>query len=107
MAIEDFTCTIKVKPITKWVEEQDEKSCHPCLIKPLAGYYMGTLQENKSDPKAGEMAKKLEKAWESSDVLTIAQALDSIKTEVGDDLHKELMSLDCFAQTYQVEEEVQ
>ena len=98
--IEGFECAIKVKLIVDWVQEEDEKVCRPCLIKPLANYYLGTLQES-TEPKAGELAKNLEKAWESADLLTIAQELDKIKSEVGDDLRKELVALDCFTQSYE------
>ena len=103
--IEGFDCAIKVKPIVEWVQDEDEKVCHPCLIKPLATYYLGALQDNKTDPKAGELVRGLEKAWESADLLTIAKELDKIKKEVGDNLRKDLLTLDCFTQSY--EEEVE
>lgn len=99
--IEGFECQRKVKPVTNWVEEEDGKVCHPCLISPLADYYLGTLRKNTADPKAEQMIKNLEKAWESKNILTIAQELDKIKNEVGDDLRKELVTLDCFAQSYE------
>ncbi len=94
--IEDFTCEIKVRPVEEWVQEQEEGNCHPCLIKPLAEYYMGALSEAKAD----EQVKKLESAWDSKDVLTIAKTLDQIKGEVGEDLKKELVTLDCLTESY-------
>jgi len=97
--IEGFECAIKVKPIADWVEEQDEEVCHPCLIKPLVSYYLGTIKES-DDPKAKEAADSIKKAWDSADILTIAKELDKIKKEVGDNLRKELMTLDCFTQSY-------
>lgn len=99
--IDGFKCTREVKPISEWVEEQDGKICHPCLVKPLVSYYLGALQDNKADPRAKEMAASLEKAWGSGDVLTITKELDRIKKEVGDNLRKELVTLDCFAQSYE------
>lgn len=99
--IDGFKCTRQVKPVSEWVDEQDGKSCHPCLVKPLVDYYLGTLHGNKADPKAGEMARNLEKAWESGDVLTITKELDNIKKVVGDTLREELVTLDCFAQSYE------
>ena len=99
--IEGFECAIKVKPVLDWVQEEDERVCHPCLIKPLAEYYLGTLKEDKADPKAEEAITSLEKAWESADVLTIARELDKIKSEVGNNLRKELVALDCFTQSYE------
>ena len=105
MSIEGFSCTIKVKPMVDWIQEEDERVCHPCLLKPLAAYYLGTLRENKADLKAPDMAKSLEGAWESADALTIAKELDKIKSEVGDDLRKDLTTLDCFTQSYEGEVE--
>jgi len=99
MSIEGFECAIKVKPIVDWVQEEDEKVCHSCLIKPLVSYYLGTLQESV-DPKAKEMEESIKKAWESADLLTIAKELDKIKKEVGDNLRRELVALDCFTQSY-------
>jgi len=98
--IEGFTCQLKVKPITDWVEEENGKSCHPCLIKPLVSYYLGTI-EKSNDPKAKEATANVKKAWESSDILTIAKELDKVKKEVGDNLRKELITLDCFTQSYE------
>ena len=100
--IEGFNCAIKVKPIVDWVQEEDEKVCHPCLIRPLANYYLGVLQESE---EAGEQVKNLEKAWESADLLTIAKELDKIKGEVGDQLKKDLIELDCFAQSSALEDQ--
>jgi hypothetical protein len=79
----------------------DPKICPPCVMAPLASYYLATLK------KAGEIeqAKILERAWEKTDILTIAQAMDKIKKEVGDDLKKELESFDCFAQSFKQEVE--
>lgn len=99
MPIEGFECAIKVKPIVDWVQEEDEEVCHPCLIKPLINYYLGTIQES-TDSKAKEMAENIKKAWESADLLTIAKELDKVKKEVGDNLRRELITLDCFTQSY-------
>lgn len=96
MTIEGFTCKKTPEPVAKWIQEKDEKVCHPCLLKPLASYYLGELEKAGAKPQI----VKLEKAWDTADVLTIAQAMDSIKTEVGDDLKNALVALDCFTQSY-------
>lgn len=101
--IEGFTCTRKIELLETWVDREDPDSCHPCLIPPLASYYLGVLQE------AGAMAqsKELEQVYSldsANKVLTIAKTLDKIKSEVGDDLKKKLMTLDCFAQSYKDKE---
>ncbi len=97
--IDGFTCEIKTKPLEKWVQETDDKSCHPCLISPLTSYYLGVLK----DAGATAQADFLEQAWneDSPDKpLTIAKAMDKIKQEVGNDLKKKLIVLDCFTQSY-------
>jgi hypothetical protein len=100
-SLEGFSCTKKVKPMKEWVQEEDPdpEICHPCLIPPAAASYMGTLEEAGAAPQI----KKLEEAWNSGDSLTVAETLDTIKEEVGEDLKKELMALDCFTQSFKPE----
>jgi hypothetical protein len=98
--IEGFTCGLKeIKPIEKWVQEEEVDNCHPCLIAPLASHYAGVLEEAKATPQM----EALQKAWDSEDVLTIAKALDTIKAEVGEDLKNELLTLDCFTESFKPE----
>ncbi len=98
---EDFQCNITVKPVAKWVDDKtaNEKGCPPCLIAPLSSYYLAALED------AGEtkLATELKGLFEKGEVLTIAEKLDSIKTDVGDALSKQLRNLDCFAQTFKQE----
>ncbi|KKM20469.1 hypothetical protein LCGC14_1645210 [marine sediment metagenome] len=96
--MDDFECKIKVKPIFEWVngEPVDEKDCPPCLIAPLSSYYLATLEDAGEAKLAGE----LKVLFEKGEVLTIAEKLDSIKTDVGDALSKQLRNLDCFAQSF-------
>ena len=85
-----------LKPIADWIQEPtDEKTgkCNSCLIRPLAEMYLGELEE-----KSPDKAKLLTDAWDSSDVLTIAQALDKIKLEVGEPLKQVLEGYDCEAE---------
>jgi len=96
--MDDFVCNIKVRPVADWVNDKptSEKDCPPCLIAPLSGYYLGALE------KAGEteLAAELKKTFAEGDTLTISKKLDSIKTNVGEALKKQLRNLDCFAQTF-------
>jgi len=96
--MEEFKCNIKVKPVAEWVdgEPSDETDCPPCLIAPLSSYYLAALED------AGEtkLATELKELFEKGEVLTIAEKLDSIKTDVGDALSKQLRNLDCFAQSF-------
>ena len=98
--IEDFVCELsKIEPLSTWVDREDPHSCHPCLISPLASYYLGVLEE-ASDHKHANLLKSAYEANSESKILTIAQTMDKIKLEVGDDLKKKLVALDCFAQSY-------
>jgi tRNA G26 N,N-dimethylase Trm1 len=105
VAIEGFTCKIKPVSLEKWVQdylkngEHPDKNCAPCTIKPLAGFYLGTLEE----AKASQQITELKKAWETGDLLTIARALDTIKKEVGDNLKPGLIELDCYAQSGEIQ----
>ena len=95
--MEGFTCKLKTKTVTDWIREnKDDPSCPPCLIPPLASYYLGALE------KAGEkeLAAQLKKVFEDGSLLTTCQELDRIKSEGGEALGKELIDLDCFAQSY-------
>ena len=94
--MDDFECKIKVRPVADWVEDKNSEVCPPCLIAPLSSYYLGKLEE------AGEteLATELKQLFEAGDVLTISQKLDTIKTNVGEALRKQLRNLDCFAQTF-------
>ena len=99
MAIENFKCPLnneQILPITKFIEKDDDESCGPCTIAPLSSYYMGALEEAGE----GKLAQELKKAYDTGDILTIAEKLDSIKSEVGEALKEELKELDCFAQVF-------
>ena len=94
----DSECKIELKPISEWIKSKE--GCPPCLVAPLASYYLGALNE------AGEtkLAEELVKTYESGDVLTITSKLDSIKSNVGEALQKQLRNLDCYAQTFKPED---
>lgn len=98
MSEEDFVCTIVPKPIGEWVSEEkkDEADCPPCLMAPLSSYYLGALEAGGESRLAGE----LKSLFDEGNVLTIAQKLDTIKSDVGEALRKQLINLDCFAQTF-------
>ena len=96
--MEQFKCKIKVAPVAKWLDDKvaNEEGCTPCLIAPLSSYYLAALEDAGETKLAGE----LKDLFEKGEVLTIAEKLDSIKTDVGDALSKQLRNLDCFAQTF-------
>ncbi len=95
--MDDFECKIAIKPISEWVNEKE--GCPPCLLSPLASYYLGVLNE------AGEtnLVEELRKTFEDGNVLTISKKLDSIKSDVGEAVRKQLRNLDCFAQTFKTD----
>jgi len=96
--VEEFQCKIKVEPVAKWVDSEvaNKEGCPPCLIAPLSSYYLAALEDAGETKLAGE----LKELFAKGEVLTIAEKLDSIKTDVGDALSKQLRNLDCFAQTF-------
>ncbi len=91
-----------LKPMEEWLGEEDVEGeqCHECILRPIAEYYLGALQEENAEVQA----KKLEEAWEGADLLTIGAAMDKIKGEVGESLKKRLLNYDCYAQTYKKSE---
>lgn len=98
--MEGFRCELnEVKPILTWMQEykEGEEPCRPCMIAPLASFYVGVLDQ------AGEKEKsdKLKAVFEEGDGLTICRELDKIKSEVGEAVREELVELDCFTQTYE------
>jgi hypothetical protein len=97
MVLEGFKCEKNVKSVTDWVQDKEARQCPVCVLRPTAEYYIGILQTHGLD----EPIKKLEAAWETQNVLTIAETMDKIKSEVGDNLKKDLVIVDCFAQSYE------
>ena len=95
--IEGFTCAIRVQPMEKWVQKTDGRQCPVCLLKPLVQLYINGLYEAKAEKQLTD----LERVWSEAEVLTIAKTMDKIKSEVGDTLKKELVTYDCFAQSYE------
>lgn len=96
----DFVCSIKVRPVLEWLEDENSPGCPPCLIAPLSSYYLGALEQNGETKLAGE----LKSLFEEGDALTICKKLDTIKSDVGDSLKQQLRNLDCFAQTFKPED---
>jgi len=96
--IRDFKCPLsEVKSIEEWMKNgKTKEDCPPCLIAPLSSYYLGTLKEAGED----KLAEELQAVFEQGDILTIAKKLDTIKGVVGEALSKQLIDLDCFAQSY-------
>ena len=96
----EFVCKLKnVRPVAEWVDDKEAKGCNPCLIAPLAGFYLGVLQQNGEE----KLASELKTTFEQGDILTISKKLDTIKTNVGEAINKQLRNLDCFAQTFKPE----
>jgi hypothetical protein len=100
MENKDFTCHLKtVSPVLAWIERGDvDDNCPPCLLAPLASYYLGALND------ANELihASRLQEVFEGGDLLTIARVMDKIKADVGDRLKFELETLDCMAQSFKL-----
>jgi hypothetical protein len=97
--LDDFVCNIEVKPVADWVEDEEAEGCPECLIKPLSSFYLGVLEKEGEE----KLAEELKAVFKEGDVLTISKKLDSIKTDAGKALRKQLRNLDCFAQTFKPE----
>ena len=96
-SVEEFVCQRSVKPVKEWLQGGETPDhCPPCLIKPLAEHYLGALEAAREQ----DQVQVLQKAWDTGDALTIAETLDKIKSEVGDNLKKSLVKLDCMAQSH-------
>ena len=101
---EEFECKLsKVESLEEWFSQEfgPEGECRPCLLAPLASLYLGVLEKEG----ATEEGEALSEAYDTGDILTIAKAMDTIKSRAKEDLRKELEDLDCLAQSYKEEEE--
>ncbi|MCK9600852.1 MAG: hypothetical protein M0R06_17555 [Sphaerochaeta sp.] len=93
-----MSCPIKVIPMAQWCRENisKPKSCVPCVLGPVSSFYLGTLDEHQLDG----LKDTLNQAYETRDLLTICEALDSIKSQVTGDIKNRLLEWDCLGQTY-------
>jgi hypothetical protein len=95
-----FDCKIKVTPVSDWVARgATEKNCPPCLMSPLAGHYLGILE----DAGFKDQKERLEKVWKGGEIQAVAKVLDEIKKEVTPAIRDQLSECDCFAQSFQDE----
>jgi hypothetical protein len=99
-----FVCTLeKVETLKEYfsLEYGPGGECRPCRLRPLAELYLGNLEQAKED----EPAKKLVEAYETGEILTIAETMDKIREDAKGDLRQELDKLNCMVQSLKVEEE--
>jgi hypothetical protein len=95
--LEDFQCSLpQLQQLAKWFAARDPELCRPCVLRPLAQWYLNTLES------AGDTAhaEELKQSFAGGDVLTVAKTMDKIKKSVGDNLRADLQNLDCFAQSF-------
>ena len=83
-----------------WIEQKDQKTCRPCMLGPVVQWYHDELTEQGR----GDLAAKLERAATESEPVKVAQTLDDVKAEAGEDLARRLKDFDCAAQTVDLEE---
>ncbi|MGA2669856.1 MAG: hypothetical protein ABSF21_00310 [Dehalococcoidia bacterium] len=104
VAKEPFVCKLeKVETLKDYfsLEYGPNGECRPCRIKPLAELYLGNLEKAKAD----EPAKKLIEAYETEEILTIAETMDNIREDAKGDLRQELERLDCMVQSLKSKED--
>lgn len=97
---EKFVCPLpKVPSLEEWWKRGETKeNCPPCLLLPLASYYVGTLEERGLVDQANRLKEVHDKA--NGDGLPIAIEMDRIKKEVPPEVLKELEDFDCMAVTF-------
>lgn len=100
---EKFVCLLpKVESLENWWKRGETKeNCPPCLLLPLASYYVGTLEERGLVDQANRLKEVHEAA--NGDGLPIAIEMDRIKREVSPEIKKALEDFDCMAQTFKEE----
>ncbi|MFA5391739.1 MAG: hypothetical protein WC331_09995 [Candidatus Omnitrophota bacterium] len=100
---EQFVCTLsKVGSLKDYfsVEYGPKGECRPCRLRPMAELYLGVLEDEGEE----RHAEQLVKAYESGDILTIAEAMDTIKANVGEVVRQQLENLNCIGQMAETEE---
>jgi len=95
--MDDFVCKTPPKTVEQWIQQEETpEHCPPCLLQPLGDMYVGVLEEAGAQPQIDT----LQREWKSDSILTKARALDKIKDEVGEPIKKQLIALDCAAQSF-------
>lgn len=94
-------CPVELKPMEKWVGEEDTKQCRPCLLGPVVQWYADELKERGKVA----VANRLTKTAEESDPLTLCRELDNIKNEVEEPLRERLKDFDCAVQAFKDEDD--
>ena len=94
-------------PMKEWIEQGTEGGeCRPCLLVPVAQWYLSELQEQGHQKEAGELVSVIEAVEQGGgNELTLAEALDSIKASASDELAARLKEFDCAAQSWESEAE--
>jgi len=100
---EVFVCQLsKVESLEEYFSKEygEKGECRPCRLQPMAELYLGVLEDQGETERAADLIN----AYESGDILTIAKAMDTIKSNVGDETRDQLVNLDCIGQTIGAEE---
>ena len=98
-------CSIELKPMATWVQEEDPKGiCRDCLLGPVLQWYRDELNE-KGYPK---FVNELDEIARAADALPLqlCEKFDTIKGEVEESLRERLEEFDCAAQAYNPEEDL-
>lgn len=97
----ELKCT-ELKPMTEWLEKEQDGECRPCVVAALISHYQKTLHESNRD----DLAERFETIVDDDDpVLKTVKVMDEIKATVDEQLREDLLLLDCMAQTNKLEEE--
>ena len=99
---EKCNCPIELKPMEKWVQEDDPKLCRPCMLGPVTRWYIEELTEQGHKEAAEEIKKTADETNTDNieSVLTLCRKFDNVKDQVEEPLRERLKDFDCAAQTF-------
>lgn len=86
-----------VRPLADWVQQPETgKGCKPCGLAAIVGEY----QEQLTESGYPELAEKITTAFagEGDVILKVARVMDEVKSEVSEDVRRELLEIDYLPQ---------
>lgn len=96
-------CSVELRPMKDWLEEDDPVKCRPCMMGPVVQWYESELRDKQRPELAAELI-----AIAEGDKVTpsqLGEKLDMIKAQVGEPIRERLLEFDCAAQSYEEGEE--
>lgn len=90
-------CSVELKPMEKWLQEEEDGECRPCCIAVIIGDYQKVLEDNGHSELSEELASAV--GGDGDDpILEVAKAMDRVKKLADKETRQKLLGLDCIAQ---------